>query len=69
MTLIQSHLNLYYSGLIPLGNMTSYLLYRDKYMKKGRGVAFGKAVEECDDYMAGTIVSFFGEILLYGVVF
>lgn len=35
------------------------MLHREKYVKKGRGVAFGKAVEECDDYMAGTIVRLF----------
>lgn len=45
------------SGFASLENIMGYLEHKPKFVKKGRGVRFQKALEECENYMVCNNVS------------
>lgn len=40
-----------YSGFIDADKMESYLKYREKFVKKGKGKNFQDAVQKCDQFL------------------
>lgn len=39
------------SGFVDIENATSYVQHRTKYLKKGHGQTFARAVSQCDKYV------------------